>query len=139
MLVSCTGNNLSGEAVGETAGQVFDNVLASQTVFGGRLASSQIPGLRIGEIIGRRVGQSLDEADRQRLGDATLRAAQTGERQTFQSKTGETVVAQKTGGTETVTAQSGQPERNCPQVEQQIIKKDGTVQKDLVPACEGAA
>lgn len=128
LLASC-GN---GEAIGTGVGQLIDGVITSRTGIGRNFSD-----LRIAEMIGRNVGQSLDEVDRRKLQDATLKAAQTGQEQSFKSEKGETVIVQK-AGPEIVATEQGPPQ-SCQNVERQIIRHDGSVQKDIAKVCDNTA
>jgi hypothetical protein len=91
------------------------------------------------ELLGKVVAPNLDEADRQKLEEATARVALTGEKQTFTSSKGEKIVAQKKGKPEVVAAAEGGQKKKCQKIEQQIVKTGGKIDRDVVEVCGDVA
>lgn len=90
------------------------------------------------DLIGKTVAAHLDGADRTKLLEATSKAAETGQKQTFTSSKGEKVTAHKTGKPEVIAAEGGQ-KKKCQKVEQQVVKAGGKVDRDVVQVCGEAA
>lgn len=136
VLVACSSTDqvgqkeAQGDLVGTVAGNVIGNFIPGGNSIAGQLVKSQAG--TIGRLVGRSIGASLDEEDRQRLAQTTRAAIASGERKSFSNK--------KSGvsGKVTVTAShvnaSGQ---QCRTVKQEVIVKDGTALSDTVSACKG--
>jgi uncharacterized protein YcfJ len=130
-VVGCTQTPGSRESAGTVIGTVVGGVIGSQIGgnAGARIASGLI-GAAIGGFIGNRIGAALDAEDQKRLTEITRQSAASGGSRSFSSRrTGVTARTRVVGSS---TSASGQA---CRTVEQQIVKRDGTVLSDQVTAC----
>ena len=135
-LVACSSTGQEGQneaqltSVGTIAGDMIGGFIPGGNSIAGQLVKSQAG--TIGGLVGRAIGASLDEEDRQRLAQTTRAAITSGERKSFSNK--KSGVSAKVIVTASIVNASGQ---QCRTVKQEVIVKDGTALSDTVSACKG--
>ena len=136
-LVACSStgevgqNETQGTLVGTVAGNMIGNFIPGGNSIAGQLVKSQAG--TIGGMVGRVIGASLDEEDRQKLAQTTRAAISSGERKSFSNK--KSGVSGKVTVTGSHVSASGQ---QCRTVKQEVIVKSGATLSDTVSACKGA-
>lgn len=130
-LAACSPTGGNKEQIGTVMGAAVGGIVGSQ--FGGSAGAQVAGGLlgaALGGLIGNRIGAALDEDDRKKLAAITQQSAASGGARAFKnSKSG---ISGRTRVTGTSTNAAGQM---CRTVDQEIVKRDGTVLKDQVVAC----
>lgn len=135
LMASAAGASAQGpkQEQGEMLGGFLGNLLSAipgGSSTGGQILRSLAPA--IGTLVGGSVGAQLDAEDRASLQAATLRALNSGKRQTFKGPKGArgsvTVVSRNKGS-------SGEP---CVTVKQDVVLKTGQAETGNVSACKGA-
>ena len=94
-----------------------------------------IVGVAAGAFIGNRIGKNLDQKDKEKLAEATIKAAETGENQEWENtesgKVGQAKIVQASVDTDT------DKNSNCREIEQSVALDDGSVVTEKVKACKG--
>lgn len=116
---------IGGALLGGAVGSMFGGGT------GGHVAGGII-GAVVGGVIGNQIGRALDEEDRRQLEQMTRRTITTGGGQTYRNR--KTGVVAKTRVTKQNKNAKGEA---CRTVEQEVVLKDGTVNRDTVSACRG--
>ncbi len=133
-LTACSPSMGSREQGGTAAGAVAGAILGSLVGgdIGGRIAGALI-GAAIGGVIGNRIGAALDEQDRRQLAEITQRTGSTGSARSFRNA--RTGVSARTRVVATSRNAQGQA---CRQVDQEVVLRNGTVERDRVQFCRTA-
>lgn len=118
-----------GTGVGALAGGIIGASIggnAGQRIVGG------LVGAAIGGFIGNRIGAYLDEQDRRNMASITNAAFASGGTRSFSNR--------RTGvrGTARVVNTSTQGGQTCRTVQQEVVLRDGSVQRDTVNGCRVA-
>ena len=116
---------LGGALLGGAIGSMFGGGT------GGHIAGGLI-GAVAGGLIGNQIGRQLDAEDRAALEQMTRRSIVSGGGQTYRNK--RTGVVAKTRVTKQNKNAKGEA---CRTVEQEVVMKDGSVNRDTVSACRG--
>ena len=137
--------NISKEQGGTSIGAIVGGVVGSQIGSGKTRALATVLGVGAGALIGNRIGKYLDDQDKQKLANATIRTAETDETQSVVSQNSGTTMQTSTvspSAAQPSTSPTGQVATNtggeCKTVRQAIVLKDGTRQQEDVKVCRGA-
>jgi uncharacterized protein YcfJ len=128
--------NISKEQGGAGVGAVVGGLVGSQFGSGGTQILATALGVGAGALIGNRLGKYLDDQDKQKLANATIKTAETGKPESVVSSDSGTTMRTTTIPTpKTQTASNTQGE--CKTVRQVIVLNDGTKQQEDVKVCRG--
>ncbi len=127
------------ESLGTMLGGIAGGLLGNKLGKDGNRVLGTLAGAALGAFIGKKIGAALDEQDKQRLAEATVKAADTG--------TTQTVVSPSSGATMTTTATPAPspaiasnaaivPARECKTVKQSVVLRNGEKQEDSVKLCK---
>ena len=139
LLGSCAQmESVSKETIGTIGGAVIGGVAGSQIGGGrGRIVGAVV-GVAAGAFAGKLVGKYLDDRDKQRLAQSTVKTADTGETQTTTSPE---------SGTKIMTTAISPPKPSataegtqiCRAVRQTIVLRDGKQESEDVTVCKTAS
>ena len=132
--------NISKEQGGAAIGALVGGVAGSQFGNGGTQILATALGAGAGALIGNRLGKYLDDQDKQKLANATIKTAETGKPESVVNSDSGTTIRTTTIPTPKVqkpTQTASNTQGECKTVRQVIVLKDGTKQQEDVKVCRG--
>jgi surface antigen len=142
VLAGC--ETMTKEQIGTGTGAVLGAIVGNKVARDGNRAAGTVIGAVVGGIIGNKIGAYLQNpTDKRRAEEATIRAAETGQAQQFQTTSGATVTASSSPvsappvvntGARPVAAAS----EECRSVNQTIVLANGSQEQEAITMCKGA-